>query len=106
MTIKEKHCIIYKKALEYLWAHTEGLTQEILDTYLVASRKKTMNEVFEVAVYSFHDWNPQFGKSGIAEHKEKINELFDDFDVNKFLQKISALSDDELDMCFKDAFGG
>ena len=46
MTIKEKHCIIYKKALEYLWAHTEGLTQEILDTYLVASRKKTMNEVF------------------------------------------------------------
>ena len=32
--------------------------------------------------------------------------MFDDFDVNKFLQKISALSDDELDMCFKDAFGG
>ena len=70
MTNIEKNCIIYKKTLEYLWKKSEGLTQEILDTYLDDKRKTSMNEVFKVAVYSFRDWNPQFGKSGITEHKE------------------------------------
>lgn len=35
MTIMERNCFIYKKAIEYLWEHSQGLTQEILDTYLL-----------------------------------------------------------------------
>lgn len=84
MTTMETNCFIYKKALEYLWEHSQGLTQEILDTYLDDKRKTTLNEVFEVAVYSFRDWNPQFGKSGIKEHKEEIEALFNGFDLQYF----------------------
>lgn len=106
MTNIEKNCIIYKKTLEYLWKKSEGLTQEILDTYLDDKRKTSMNEVFKVAVYSFRDWNPQFGKSGITEHKEEIESLFKDFDLQYFNQNIRTLPDDELDKLFKGAFGG
>lgn len=106
MTTMEKNCFIYKKALEYLWEHSQGLTQEILDTYLDDKRKTTLNEVFEVAVYSFRDWNPQFGKSGIKEHKEEIEALFNGFDLQYFNQNIGTLPDDELDALFKKAFGG
>lgn len=106
MTTKEKNCFVYKKAIEYLWEKSEGLTQEMLDTYLDDKRKSTMNEVFQVAVYSFRDWNPQFGKSGITEHKEEIESLFKDFDVYHFNQNISTLPEDELDELFKRAFKG
>lgn len=106
MTVKEKNCFIYKKAIDYLFEHSQGLTQEILDSYLDDKRKTTMNEVFEVAVYSFRDWNPQFGKSGITEHKEEIEALFKDFDLNYFTNNILTLSDNELDVLFKKAFGG
>lgn len=106
MTAKEKNCFIYKNAIDYLWEHSQGLTQEILDSYLDDNRKATMNEVFEVAVYSFRDWNPQFGKSGITEHEEEIKSLFEDFDLQYFNQNIRTLPDDELDTLFKKAFGG
>ena len=72
MTIMERNCFIYKKAIEYLWEHSQGLTQEIFETYLDDKRKTTMNEEFQVAVFSFRDWNPQFGQSGISEHSEEI----------------------------------
>ncbi len=106
MTITEKNCFIYEKAIEYLWEHSQGLTQKILDTYLDNNRKKTMNEVFETAVYSFRDWNPQFGKSGITENEEKIKSLFKDFDVYYFNQNIATLPANELDELFRKAFAG
>lgn len=106
MTTKETNCFIYQKAIEYLWEHSQGLTQEIFETYLDDKRKTTMNEVFQVAVFSFRDWNPQFGKSGITEHKEEIEALFKDFNLQYFNQNIAALPDDELNALFKKAFGG
>jgi len=106
MTTKETNIFIYQKAIEYLWEHSQGLTQEIFETYLDDKRKTTMNEVFQVAVFSFRDWNPQFGKSGITEHAEEIKALFKDFDLQYFNKEIRTLPDDELDVLFKKAFGG
>lgn len=106
MTVKEINCFIYKSAIEYLWEHSQGLTQEIFETYLNDKRKTTMNEVFQVAVFSFRDWNPQFGKSGISEHTEEIESLFKDYNIQYFNQNIRTLPDDELDALFKKAFGG
>ncbi|SFY09177.1 hypothetical protein [Ruminococcus sp. XPD3002] len=106
MTNIEKNCFIYKRAIEYLWEHSQGLTQEILDSYLIDKRKETMNEVFHVAVFSFRDWNAQFAKSGIKEHEEEIKALFKDFDVYSFNQNIATLPEEELDELFKKAFKG
>ncbi|MBP7188198.1 MAG: hypothetical protein KBA55_15875 [Ruminococcus sp.] len=81
MTTKETNIFIYQKAIEYLWEHSQGLTQEIFETYLDDKRKTTMNEVFQVAVFSFRDWNPQFGMKRPPKVGQKI--LFEIKSIDK-----------------------
>lgn len=53
---EERNLIIYNEAYKYLIDHADGLTSDILDTYLVSSKLDSLDQVFSVAVNFVVDW--------------------------------------------------